>query len=362
MFQLPAISLEIRAAARLASGQTVWLRQGSNYFWMLGAEGAIPNSLPGMGGKLYITAERASSLGAPVATPLAELRLPSRADTLAALINPLRLSDSELLADFEVSPVAALNPANEAMPLIKHAGLLPALILGPAVQHPPLDALIYDLSDTEPKVKLNRVSQSHLPLHPAPDTEVITFHDGHGLTHLALIVGNPDLKNSPLVRLHSSCLTGDILGSMRCDCGDQLRGALSKMQNENGGVVLYLDQEGRGIGLANKLRAYQLQDNGMDTYAANRALGFKDDERDFTLAAAILQDLGITSLRLLTNNPSKVDQLKNLGITVTERVPLVMQSNPHNADYLEAKGTKGKHILPRSQNKPANESKPKKTH
>jgi GTP cyclohydrolase II len=354
MFQLPAISLEIRAAARLASGQTVWLQRGQDYFWLLGAEGAIPNSLPGTGGKLYITAERAGSLGAPVATPLAELRLPSRADTLAALINPLKFTQSELLTDFEVAPVPADNPANDAMPLIKHAGLLPALIMGPPTQTPPLDALIYELPAASNAVPLVRVSQSKLPLHPAPDTEVISFHDGHGLTHLALIVGQPDLKNAPLVRLHSSCLTGDILGSMRCDCGDQLRGALSKMQAENGGVVLYLDQEGRGIGLANKLRAYQLQDQGLDTYAANRALGFADDERDFSLAAAILRDLGISSLRLLTNNPSKVEQLQSFGITVTQRVPHETQSNPHNAKYLAAKGSKGKHILSR---KPANETR-----
>lgn len=344
MYQIPAISPEVRAAARLASGQVVWLNHGRQFFWLLGAEGAAPNSLPSAGAKLFITAERAESLGARVNTPLAELRLPSNTDTLESLINPLKIQTSEFLSDFEVLPVFPFHPANEAMGLVKKAGLLPALIMGPITQSAPKDALVFELSSSTP-LSLVRISESKLPLYPAPDTRVISFRDVHGLTHLALIVGKPDLQNAPLVRVHSSCLTGDILGSMRCDCGDQLRGALHKMQTEQGGIVLYLDQEGRGIGIANKLRAYQLQDMGMDTYAANHALGFANDERDFSLAAALLAELGIGKIRLLTNNPNKVNQLIQQGIDVVERVPLMTESNPHNAGYLSAKGRKGGHIM-----------------
>lgn len=344
MFQLPQISPETRAAARLASGQPIWLNHDGRYCWLLAAEGALPNSLPGVGGQLFITAERAHHLGGPVETPIAMLKLPPRADTLAALINPLRIGSSELLKDFEVKSVAATHPATQAMFLIKQTGLLPAFILGPQLGEPPVDALMYDVS-VAPVVSLTRISQAALPLRAAPNARALTFRDQNAATHLAIIVGNPKLNEAPLVRLHSSCLTGDILGSLRCDCGDQLYAALTMMHEGEGGVLLYLDQEGRGIGLANKLRAYQLQDGGMDTYAANNALGFADDERDFSLAAALLREISVGTVRLLTNNPKKVKQLETAGITVAARVPLVVDSNTHNAGYLAAKVTKGGHVM-----------------
>jgi GTP cyclohydrolase II len=148
----------------------------------------------------------------------------------------------------------------------------------------------------------------------------------------------------PLVRLHSECLTGDVFGSLKCDCGPQLKEALTLIGDAGSGVLLYLRQEGRGIGLANKLRAYALQDRGLDTVDANLRLGFADDERDYAHAAAILQALGIDEVRLLTNNPNKVAALEAEGIKVAERVAHHMSANPHNADYLAVKRSKSGHL------------------
>lgn len=344
MFQLPQISPETRAAARLASGQAVWLHHGGHYYWIMAAEGAQPASLPGVGGQLFITAERAEALGISVQSPLAALKLPTRSDTLAALIDPIKLSDSEILSDFEVKEIPDSHPAVEAMNLVRMAGTLPALIMGPQVGKPPVDSMIYE-SVPEHKMTLTRISTANLPLRAAPDSNVISFRDNTGAVHLAIIVGKPDMETAPLVRVHSSCLTGDILGSLRCDCGDQLQAALAYMHENNGGVLLYLDQEGRGIGLANKLRAYELQDRGMDTYTANRALGFADDERSFDVAATILRELGTNSVRLLSNSPYKVRMLSDAGIVVKERVSLDICANPHNQAYLTAKAEIGGHKI-----------------
>lgn len=344
MLQIPQISAETRAAARLASGQPIWLLHGRHYYWIVAAEDASPGSLPSAGGQLIITAERAKFLGAEVEGPLAALKLPPRADTLAALINPLKLGQSEMLADFDARALGPHHPAVQAMTLVKHAGLLPAFIMGPQLSAPPLDAVIYETRAPQ-DYQLSRVSQSALPLRAAPTARVVSFRDQYGATHLAIIIGAPNMDDMPLVRVHSACLTGDILGSLRCDCGDQLQDALKYMQDNGGGILLYLDQEGRGIGLANKLRAYQLQDGGMDTYAANHALGFADDERDFGLAAAMLRELSIHSIRLLTNNPRKVQILQDSGILVKERLPLITTANPHNTAYLGAKASQGGHMM-----------------
>lgn len=344
MFQLPQISPETRAAARLASGQTVWLHHGGHYYWVVAAEGASPSSLPGISGQLFITAERAKSLGLTVETTLAALKLPPRTDTLQALINPLKLSQSEILSDFEAKAVGEDHPAMEAMELVRMAGTLPALVMGPQVGKPPADAMIYETS-AQDKITLTEVSHVDLPLRAAPDARAITYRDQHGATHMAIIVGKPEFSNAPLTRVHSSCLTGDILGSLRCDCGDQLQAALAYMHENDGGIVLYMDQEGRGIGLANKLRAYELQDRGMDTYDANHALGFADDERNLDTAAAILRELGVPSVKLLSNNPHKVKMLNEAGVLVKDRVPLMTPANPHNAAYLAAKSAKGGHIM-----------------
>ncbi|MFE0358250.1 MULTISPECIES: GTP cyclohydrolase II [Streptomyces] len=178
------------------------------------------------------------------------------------------------------------------------------------------------------------------------DAELVTFHGlADGLEHVAVVLGTPEPGTTPLVRLHSECLTGDVFGSARCDCGPQLREAVERI-GRRGGVLLYLRQEGRGIGLYNKLDAYALQDEGLDTYAANAALGLPEDARDYTAAAQMLSALGIGELDLLSNNPDKADQLRDLGITVHDRVPTGVFATPANVRYLRAKVIRTQHTLP----------------
>lgn len=195
-------------------------------------------------------------------------------------------------------------------------------------------------------LSLQPVSRAHVPLADAVETTVIAFRptDG-GIEHLALVIGAPEHGKPVLTRLHSECFTGDLLGSLRCDCGDQLRGAIREIAEAGAGILLYMAQEGRGIGLVNKLRAYDLQDAGFDTMEANEQLGFDDDERIYLPAAAMLRQLGFLEVRLLTNNPAKVEALSRHGVSVVERVPHVFPSNAHNRDYLEAKRIKGGHLF-----------------
>ncbi|MFD8812835.1 GTP cyclohydrolase II [Streptomyces sp. NPDC059627] len=181
------------------------------------------------------------------------------------------------------------------------------------------------------------------------NTEIVTFHGlTDGQEHVAVVIGEPAPGTLPLVRLHSECLTGDVFGSARCDCGPQLREAVERIA-DRGGVLLYLRQEGRGIGLYNKLDAYALQDQGLDTYEANAALGLPEDARDYTAAAQMLAALGITDLDLLSNNPDKAEQLRGLGVTVRDRVPTGVFSTAHNVRYLRAKVLHTQHTLPLAQ-------------
>ncbi|TPQ21129.1 GTP cyclohydrolase II [Streptomyces sporangiiformans] len=176
------------------------------------------------------------------------------------------------------------------------------------------------------------------------DAELVTFHGlTDGQEHVAIVLGPPSA--TPLVRLHSECLTGDVFGSARCDCGPQLREAVEQIATR-GGVLLYLRQEGRGIGLYNKLDAYALQDQGLDTYAANTALGLPEDARDYTAAAQMLAALGVTELDLLSNNPDKAEQLRALDIDVQRRVPTGVFTTDHNVRYLRAKVLQTQHTLP----------------
>ncbi len=163
--------------------------------------------------------------------------------------------------------------------------------------------------------------------------------------HVAIIHGDVCGKQNVLVRLHSECLTGDVIGSLRCDCRDQLQNSLKMIANTKNGVVLYLRQEGRGIGLLNKIKAYQLQNNGYDTIEANKVLGFKPDERDYGIAAHMLRSLNVKSIKLISNNPHKIKNLKKYGIKIIERVPIVIKSNKYNKFYLETKRKKSGHLL-----------------
>lgn len=241
-------------------------------------------------------------------------------------------------AAIELTKLAHLLPAaaiSEIEPAAEAA--LPAEIL----RVPAAAVSAYRIAAAE---ALDRVSEARVPLFDAENARIITFRPRNGgFEHLAIVIGEPAPEAPVLVRLHSECLTGDLLGSLRCDCGDQLRGAIKTIAEAGSGVLLYLAQEGRGIGLANKLRAYGLQDRGADTLEANEQLGFDPDERIFVPAASMLRMLGITRIRLLTNNPQKQQAMGRLGIDVAERVPLVIPANPHNADYLDTKARRFGH-------------------
>jgi GTP cyclohydrolase II len=258
----------------------------------------------------------------------------------------------------ETAPVPPL--AGVALALAKLARLLPAVLAVPfdaaaeatverlqLLSVPAEDVLAYPAAAS---VSVRKVAEARVPLENAADTRVIAFRTEDGATeHLAIVVGHPEVAapdgRPPLVRLHSECFTGDLLGSMRCDCGLQLRGAIARMAEEGSGVLLYLAQEGRGIGLANKLRAYTLQDRGLDTLDANRALGWGADERNFLIAATMLEALGIHRVRLLTNNPDKMSALAACGVEVTGREAHSFAPNGVNDQYLATKAARFGHLL-----------------
>ncbi len=194
--------------------------------------------------------------------------------------------------------------------------------------------------------KIMETARAKLPLDNAENSEIVTFRmQGDEAVHLALIIGEAKNGEIPLVRVHSSCVTGDLLGSLRCDCGDQLKLALAAIKKAGYGILLYLNQEGRGIGITNKIRAYELQEQGMDTYEANHALGFASDERDFAVAASILKSLGISKIKLLSNNPHKVTELRKHGITISKRESLIAKAGKHNRAYITAKAQKAGHLF-----------------
>lgn len=302
--------------------------------------------------KLLISGQRAAVLNlanerdaADPASPVVIARAPWL-DQAAALplADPGQDLDRAPIGPLEPVAAPAPEPFRAALDLARLAGLLPALWLvdpDSAQTEISLDDILREGGN--PSVQV--VARAKLPLDDMPPTQIVAFRGSDdGQEHVALVIGALGGK-PPLVRLHSECLTGDVFGSLKCDCGPQLREALRILGENGGGVLLYLRQEGRGIGLANKLRAYSLQDRGLDTVDANRRLGFADDERDYGHAAAMLRALGIAEVRLLTNNPDKVAGLEAAGIRVAERVPHQMPANPHNADYLATKRKRSGHLL-----------------
>jgi GTP cyclohydrolase II len=260
-----------------------------------------------------------------------------------AIADPSRDLSNPLKGPFRTVHVDDKQPAEAALRLARLAGLLPAFFVRPGIAENALDAgavLAFNEADT-----LSIASRARLPVAATERAEIIAFRSDLDATeHIALLIGDPD-GSPPLVRLHSECLTGDILGSLKCDCGPQLQGALAAIAASGWGLLLYLRQEGRGIGLINKLRAYALQDQGFDTVDANLRLGFAEDERDFEVAAAMLRLLGQKRIRLLTNNPAKAAALQAAGIDVAERVPLQIEPNPHNTAYLDTKKRRTGHQL-----------------
>jgi GTP cyclohydrolase II len=256
-----------------------------------------------------------------------------------------------LKGPFKAMPLAWAETAAAALELARIAGILPAFLVDPLDAGEPVVVAAGDLAAYAEAGSLRIVTRARLPVAVCEEAEIVAFRSAADLReHVALVIGKQTGEREPLVRLHSECLTGDIFGSLKCDCGPQLDAALEAMAQEarekgGWGVLLYLRQEGRGIGLINKLRAYSLQDQGFDTIEANQRLGLPDEARDFPVAARMLRLLGVTTIRLLTNNPAKVTALQAAGITVSQRVPHQLPENPHNARYLATKRDRSGHLL-----------------
>ena len=365
-----------RAIAELRRGAPVIVGDGAAATVVLAAETAERESLGRLlalcGGSacLALTARRAAALGliaqgsASAAGSVATLAVSAaaEADALRRLADPaVDLAGVPAAYRFRLSAggeIAAYAPA--AIDLAKLARLLPAVVLGMLPDTRATDrtavAAAEDLLavsvgeiagyETLAARSLTPVSEARVPLAGAESTRIVAFRpaDG-GVEHLAIIIGEPPTDRPVLTRLHSACFTGDLLGSLRCDCGDQLQGAIAEIARQGSGLLLYLAQEGRGIGLVNKLRAYRLQDRGADTVEANLQLGFDADERIYLPAAEMLRQLGFPAVRLMTNNPEKVAGLARSGIEVIERVPHVFPANRHNEGYLETKATRFGHMF-----------------
>ncbi len=353
-----------RAIMELRRGRVVSVVTGSRSLLAASLETATPVVVARLRAAatgelaLAVTAERARSLGLAVADgdlpTLLRLGAAGTDHDIAALGQ-----DWENRARWNRlrGAVVAAEICNEAsaaaLLLAKRAQLLPMVLVASPQQAPdPLQVLSVSVADIERYEQpisgdLLRVSEARVPLEGSEQTRFVLFRDLRDASeHVAVLIGAPDDSVPVPVRVHSSCLTGDLLGSLRCDCGEQLRTAVSRLAEAGGGVLLYLAQEGRGIGLANKLRAYHLQDAGLDTIDADLHLGFSSDERQYTIAAGMLRSLGIRSIRLLTNSPQKIRALGEAGIEVAAIGALPGTPNPHNERYIRTKRERVGHLLP----------------
>ncbi|MEO1238324.1 MAG: GTP cyclohydrolase II, partial [Pseudomonadota bacterium] len=303
---------------------------------------------------LTITRWRAETLKARAYDgDLARLALPATAtpEWIRSVADPVDDLATPMKGPFKSLREGEADLHRLAVALAKSAHLLPAALVVtpkavPAVLNltrlngPELEALL----SAAPVLKA--VVSGRVPIALAGAGRVHIFRpDGGGEEHYAVEIGQPDRNAPVLTRLHSACFTGDVLGSLKCDCGPQLHKALSMMGEAGAGVLLYLNQEGRGIGLANKMRAYALQDQGFDTVDANHRLGFEDDERDFRIGSAILKEMGFSAAQLITNNPAKVGMLEDNGVKVTGRIEIKVGRTPENTAYLDTKARKSGHLL-----------------
>ncbi|HMA49792.1 MAG TPA: GTP cyclohydrolase II [Magnetospirillaceae bacterium] len=347
-----------RAIAEIRRGGMVCLtEEGQPAALMLAAEAATDSCLQRLAEwsdaspRLAMSGRRAEALG--LDTEQRVVLVESVGEQLTA---PLAARVADPLAPGR--PIGGLAVVQDSSPawaeaavaLVKQARLLPVALVA-ATTRVPAGLLAVDLRAVldharQSALALRRVAEARVPLADAEECRVVAFRpaDG-GIEHLALVIGQPDREAPVLARLHSECFTGDLLGSLRCDCGDQLKGAIAAIAKAGGGVLLYLAQEGRGIGLVNKLRAYNLQDDGLDTLDANLQLGFDDDERIYLPAAEMLRLLGIAQVRLMTNNPAKVEGLTRHGVAIAERVPHVFPANDHNRRYLSTKAARSGHLF-----------------
>ncbi|HKT84859.1 MAG TPA: GTP cyclohydrolase II [Novosphingobium sp.] len=308
--------------------------------------------------RMLISAARAVTLklanqreaAIPEAPVLIRAAEPFDMETARAVADPALDLRYPMKGPFAAEHLDDPEAAGAAMELARLAGILPAFLVAPEMDGEVQDVSPEDLKDWKDTGRLTIASRARLPVEACENAEIVAFRSVDDLReHVALVIGTQDGNRAPLVRLHSECLTGDILGSLKCDCGPQLHAALHAMADEakagGWGVLLYMRQEGRGIGLINKLRAYRLQDQGFDTVDANNRLGLPTEARDFPVAARMLELLGVHAIRLMTNNPAKVAALEDVGVTVAERVPHQLPPNPHNERYLNTKRDRTGHIL-----------------
>jgi len=340
-----------RAIAEIRAGRPVILKDAESQIVVFGVV-CLAAALTGAGraaarrgSRLILTAPRLRQLGLDrrepglVAVPAIDLArinalaqgVGARIDAPVAAPSPIHLGALELLRLAHVLPAALVIPATGAS---SRRGLLAAAVA---------EVSGYRVARAK---SLNIVGRAPVPLDGAPDTEFVVFRGGEGLRdQVAVIIGKPDYSGPVTVRLHSACLTGDLFGSLKCDCGDQLRHTARFMAQNGGGVLLYIDQEGRGNGLSNKIRAYELQARGYDTYDADAVLGFDHDQRRFDFAADMLRKLGVARVRIMTNNPVKIAALENAGIDVVSDQRVIGRKTAHNQRYLASKRDRSGHLL-----------------
>jgi GTP cyclohydrolase II len=339
-----------RAIAALRAGRPVAIGAVTVLSVETGTEAALDLLDPAGKAPLLVSGERAAALGLGNLREAGDLKHAVQIgrsewlgrDTAHSLADPSQDFDRGPIGPLAAQPVRCPVEADAILTVARLAGVLPAVWLVEGEAQPSVRVDEVMAAVEAPQVHL--LTRARLPVSGLEETQIVAFRDsGTGEEHVALLVGAFGGR-PPLVRLHSECLTGDVFGSLKCDCGPQLHEALRLIGAAGGGVLLYLRQEGRGIGLANKLRAYALQDRGLDTIEANLRLGFADDERGYGVAAAMLRALGVDEVRLLTNNPAKVAGLEAAGIRIAERVAHHMPVNPHNADYIATKKAKSGHL------------------
>ncbi|MEG3080928.1 MULTISPECIES: GTP cyclohydrolase II RibA [unclassified Halomonas] len=354
-----------RAIFDIRRGLPVVVKAGDQQLLVQALEGGESvNELTRLSGSrpsLVLTRHRLDAMGVSITSDAAYLPLAAQMDEGAL----------HTLAVAQVAPgdaptlLSGLQPAGTAeraaLALMRRALLIPAALIavvgdkaaeGIAQQLAKGELLAVDASDAESCLNgapgmLKRVSEARIPLEDAAESRFVLFREPDGLReHVAVVIGRPEAHTEAVpLRMHSACLTGDLFGSLRCDCGEQLRNAVADIEAMGGGVLLYLAQEGRGIGLANKLRAYTLQDDGLDTVDADQMLGFGDDERDYAVAVDMLHALDISRVQLLTNNPLKMQALSEGGIEVVARQALYGRLTDQNHRYLNAKATRAGHFL-----------------
>jgi GTP cyclohydrolase II len=347
-----------RAAHALRAGKPVIVKEGREIVMALAVETLRPAQLTAARKQfksalhLVLTHARANTLKIRLYTPdVVALAVDKNAsvESLRAIADPTADLSAPLKGPFEAAREKLPRGFAAAIKLAKLAGLLPAVIAVKvaSAEKPAIAVAAKEIRDYEDEAAktLAIVTRARVPLEGAEKTELVAFRSADGgPEHYAIVINAPSSSQPVLARLHSECFTGDLLGSLKCDCGAQLRGAIEAISKAGGGVLLYLAQEGRGIGLINKLRAYRLQDQGFDTLEANQRLGFENDERLYGIAAKMLSLLRYKSVRLMTNNPDKVDSLNAYGVSVVERVPHSFPSNAHNENYLATKARAG-HLL-----------------